>query len=454
MLDLKAAEFLCLIEAGLSEWEWAQKWLDEKKERRLVLIDPILPPVDHPRVKRREIESPLQIELLAKEIAWEAVFLKMEMIGGKGESYCLFRKELEKAHLAANLLLSDAADWGTFVARHAWMRKDRPVRQGLRLKDAFSNIPAIIVGAGPSLEENGHLLKALQDRALIFAGGSALNVLEKEPHFAASIDREAPYREFKRHPFSETPFCFQSRMNPENFSLVHGEAILFPDSHFQFLNEGQGFDGGWTVGTFLVSLATLMGCDPIVFIGMDYCYQEGRKYAASEATTAHPNLIETIDTNGTKVWTQPDWLMAKKWLEEWAFKHPAVRFIDATQGGLGFGLPIQTTALSEISFEKTADLKSIVYQAVSLLPFASPMEWESWKKSLERCGEISDRALFGEEDDFEEEWAYESLLLPLWRIWRHIFTRALESDPRPDKEKINRLLFFQQVIQEHLRAIE
>jgi hypothetical protein len=242
-------------------------------------------------------------------------------------------------------------------------------------------------------------------------------------------------------------------MNSENFSLVHGEAILFPDSHFQFLNEGEGFDGGWTVGTFLTALATFMGCDPIVFVGMDYCYQAGCKYAGGEGT-GQLNLVEATAKDGSKVWTQSDWLMAREWLEAWASKYPQRRFLNATEGGLGFGSSIQEMRLNELQFEKRVDLRQQVHNAVAALPFAAPMDWEGWKESLEKCGKAIECALFGGEEDLEEDRVYESLLLPLWRTWSPALIRALGSDPHPEKLKINQLLFFQQIIQEHLRAIE
>jgi 6-hydroxymethylpterin diphosphokinase MptE-like protein len=441
------------MDAGQEDWKWAKIWVAEKKERRLVLVDAPLPPKPHPQVSWKTIDSPLQIEKVAKEIAWEAVFLKMEVLGGKTEASRLFRKELEKAHLAANLLLSDAADWGCFLAKHAYLRRNRPVRDGMQLERAFQKIPALIVGAGPSLEKNGHLLRSFQDRALIFAGGAALHKIQAEPHFAAAVDKEAPTRDFKRHSFAETPFCFQSRMNPGNLTLVHGEAILFPDSHFRFLDEGERFDGGWTVGTFQLSLATLMGCDPIILVGMDYCYKSGRKYAGEEEKDP-ANLVEAMAADGTKVWTQPDWLLAKAWTEEWAKRHPEHRFFDATEGGIGFSFPIQPIELSKICLEKKMDLREIVHKAVMALPLVPTMDWDRWKKSLEKCGRIASGALFGEEEDFEGERAYETLLEPLWRTWSPVFHRALRWDPHPDKIKINRLLFFQQVIQEHLHAIE
>jgi len=146
--------------------------------------------------------------------------------------------------------------------------------------------------------------------------------------------------------------------------------------------------------------------------------------------------------------------MAKQWMEEWAAKYPALRFFNATEGGLGFGAPIRDIRLSEVVFEKRENLREQVHQAVQALPYQPPFDWEKWRESLERCAQISNNALFGGEENFEGEHAYESLLLPLWQTWQPVFARALEFDPHPDKVKINRLLFYNQVIQEHLHAIE
>lgn len=46
-----------------------------------------------------------------------------------------------------------------------------------RLFGHFSGVPAIICGAGPSLEKNRELLATLRNRALIFAGGTAMNAV-------------------------------------------------------------------------------------------------------------------------------------------------------------------------------------------------------------------------------------------------------------------------------------
>src|SRR6185503_9490810 len=48
---------------------------------------------------------------------------------------------------------------------------------GSALSGKFQGVPAIICGAGPSLGKNIELLKTLKDKALIFAGGTAMNAL-------------------------------------------------------------------------------------------------------------------------------------------------------------------------------------------------------------------------------------------------------------------------------------
>ncbi len=81
---------------------------------------------------------------------------------------------------------------------------------GNDLFNQFKHIPAIICGAGPSLKKNLSILKTLTDRALIFAGGSALNALTHQgliPHFGAGIDpNQAQYERIQKTHAYGIPF--------------------------------------------------------------------------------------------------------------------------------------------------------------------------------------------------------------------------------------------------------
>lgn len=396
------SEFICIIGFDLNLYKEALDWVDE--HRRVVFISTEDEVSSDSKVKIYHLESPLQIGLFARKIAWSAVFQKMEILGDGP-----IKEEIEQCSMAAHLILSEAADCWVQAVKNRESNRCQ-ARDGLRLKGAFEKIPAIIVGAGPSLEKNGHLLEKFKDKALIFAGGSALNVIGVAPHFAASIDATAPFME---HPFQTVPFCYQSRINPENLSHMLGEKLLFPDGSCEWINwmnNQEPFEGGWTVGNFLTALASFMGCAPIIFVGMDYAYKDGRKYARIEAEN---RSIQVGDE-----WTQKDWLMAAQWTEEMG---QGKQWINATEGGI---LNLEKKPLLEIlkMLERRGDLDALISSAIQALPFIRERE---------------------KSDKIEEK-----LLEPLWQIWKPIFDREVEKDPTQDIE-FHKQLFFQRVLQEH-----
>ena len=90
MIDLDQIDFVCVFGLSNDIYEEIRPWLDKSSQRRLVFVtenpnavetlrkksDSILLFQDT-RVKIYQIESPIQIELLAKKIAWQAVFLSI-----------------------------------------------------------------------------------------------------------------------------------------------------------------------------------------------------------------------------------------------------------------------------------------------------------------------------------------------------------------------------------------
>lgn len=311
----------------------------------------------------------------------------------------------------------------------------------------MAGTPAIIVGAGPSLEENQEALKAWKDKALILAAGSAIQVVDVEPDLAVAID---PHTPLLRRKFPDVPLCFQGRVHPDSLTRIKGEKFTFPDSHFAFeswLTGQESFNSGWTVGNAAVAMAVHLGCNPIILVGMDYCYRGKQKYATQKPSSLTTPLVATTNAKGEAVETQRDWLMAIQWMETFAAAHPETTFINATANGMAIGKPFSAKPLNEIEPKETG----VLAKWASAMNSASSVELPAtklteWKESLKRCKKQP-----------EGEIAFELLLEPLWQVWAPMFERELMADPQPlpltEKLKIQRTLFFQQIIEEHLRAL-
>lgn len=510
--NIENTDVLVIYGIGLGYfYQAALKWLSGAKSRYLVFIedDPVilasLPKTSSGKQllkdKRVEIffwENALSLEPLLKKIAWKFLFLRSSLIAlpsyehKKKEIFGAMQKEFSTIQHGVHLVASDFSDFGVKVFANIYsnLLQTKQVRQASSLKDCCRDIPAIIVGAGPSLQQNGHLLKNLNGKALIFAGGSALNVLDGlgiKPHIAGAIDKEAPLDVFKRQTFFEVPFFYQNRIFCENLLLASTERILVPDTGGYPLEKWissklglaeDSMDIGWNVANFLTSMAILMGCRPIVFVGMDLAFAGGKSYAEGSGLPQKPHddsLICVKDMHGKDVLTQRDWLMSAEWVGEVA-KREKGRFINCTEGGLGFGQEVPNVSLQNTlpNFRSQQDLDALIHQVLQQSPTALLQRekilfcMNEVEKSLKLCDFHSDQELremesyFAKQGDYEpsdgpflEEIAYTELLHPLWDIWKYIFIRELAQMGEEGQFKIrmNELLFYKQAIQEHLRVI-
>ncbi|HEC2743164.1 TPA: motility associated factor glycosyltransferase family protein [Campylobacter jejuni] len=146
-------------------------------------------------------------------------------------------------------------------------------------KNQFEN--AIVVSAGPSLAKQLPLLKAYQDKAVIFCADGALNMLEKEgiaPDYVLNIDFEdLPLRFFQNKENKLSLNVLSCATHP---SLVHfldnKSVILREDPLYQRfnLNDFGYIDTGTHVSHFSYTLALALGFKNIIMIGQDLAFDE------------------------------------------------------------------------------------------------------------------------------------------------------------------------------------
>lgn len=284
----------------------------------------------------------------------------------------------------------------------------------------FTGIPAIICGAGPSLVKNIDLIGTLKDRALIFAGGSALNALNAygiDPHFGLGVDpNPAQITRLVSNQAYETPFFYRTRMHFEALNLVHGDKIFVAKNGGHQISEwfeeklgisGSDIPPGHNVLNLSLSLAKYLGCNPILVAGADLAYSQGESYATGivnhpihdlkqDFRTKGPDdeLLRRNDIYGRPVDTTWKWVNESLWYYHVAQNNPALRIINVTEGGIGFPHIANMTLKEAVSLflPPPSDLLARVACAVhnSTLPSSASFENVSlaidiFVSSLKRC---------------------------------------------------------------------
>ncbi|MEI8365711.1 MAG: 6-hydroxymethylpterin diphosphokinase MptE-like protein [Parachlamydiaceae bacterium] len=253
----------------------------------------------------------------------------------------------------------------------------------------FHKVPAIICGAGPSLEKNLPHVRRLLDKALVFAGGSALNVLNSagfQPHFGLGIDpNPAQYTRMSQNQGYEVPFFYRNRMFHDAFEMIHGPRLYITgaggyDTATYFEEnlgiKGELLDEGHNVVNFCVEVANAMGCDPIIFVGMDLAFTGMREYAPGvieNASVKRSVILEIEDEDsraivkddlyGKPTYTLWKWVAESVWIGDFAQSHPNITMINCTEGGLGFpGVPNMPLKKASGKFlQKCYELKNRIH---------------------------------------------------------------------------------------------
>jgi hypothetical protein len=158
----------------------------------------------------------------------------------------------------------------------------------VHLIDRFKNKPAVIVSAGPSLEKNMHLLKELEDRALVIAVDTATRPLLEagiKPHVVVTGDpQEANARHLRNVSAPDTYLIAEPQSPITSVRDWDGPKFIctFHDNMMQWIDRVIGNRGRvlvWgSVAVMAYDVAVKVGADPIVFVGQDLSFPGGRTY--------------------------------------------------------------------------------------------------------------------------------------------------------------------------------
>ncbi|EHB9806057.1 motility associated factor glycosyltransferase family protein [Campylobacter jejuni] len=214
-------------------------------------------------------------------------------------------------------------------------------------KNKFDN--AIVVSAGPSLAKQLPLLKAYQDKAVIFCADGALSMLEKEgivPDYVTNLDySDWPIKFFQN---KENKTSLNVLSCATHLSLVHfldnKSVVLRDDPLYQRfnLNDFGYIDTGTHVSHFSYTLALALGFKNIIMIGQDLAFdEEGNSHSKgfsygeqfSEETIVPTLQVQAYGGKG-EVLTHITWNDYRIKLEYlFACNEQKAKFYNATEGG-------------------------------------------------------------------------------------------------------------------------
>ncbi|EMZ3262631.1 motility associated factor glycosyltransferase family protein [Campylobacter jejuni] len=217
-------------------------------------------------------------------------------------------------------------------------------------KNKFDN--AIVVSAGPSLAKQLSLLKAYQDKAVIFCADGALSMLEKEgivPDYVTNLDFTDLAMKFfqNKENLKQSIIALECATHPnivrslnaENCMIVLRNKALYQRFN---LNDFGYIDTGTHVSHFSYTLALALGFKNIIMIGQDLAFdEEGNSHSKGfdfgEKFSGEENIDKLkVPAYGGKgeVLTHITWNDYRIKLEYlFACNDQKAKFYNATEGG-------------------------------------------------------------------------------------------------------------------------
>lgn len=212
-----------------------------------------------------------------------------------------------------------------------------------RLAGKYPHRPAIVVAAGPSLDQNADELRSIKGRALLLVVDTAarkLCSLGISPDVVIISDPKRASLEHFTDLDTQLPLAFLPSASWQVLDHHRGKKWLaYPHADplaremQRILPRGQVWVAG-TVSYFALELARLLAADPVIFVGLDLALTDGRShYSTARSAPAGPDRLVVDSIDGGKVETTGSLDRFRRAIELHIETEANVRFIDATEGG-------------------------------------------------------------------------------------------------------------------------
>lgn len=177
----------------------------------------------------------------------------------------------------------------------------------------FTDIPFILIGAGPSLDESIEFLKEVQNRAIIVTSNSPFRKLINsgiKPHLVVTADPLSPTAKgFQGVDISDVPLACPFSAYPEIVEKFSGNIISWctfnpiVDALKEQLGERKGtpiMEQG-TVSGCVLDISRILGCKKVLFVGQDMCVRDDGRYYTDDSFYADTGAHYTSKSGGQRL---------------------------------------------------------------------------------------------------------------------------------------------------------
>lgn len=277
----------------------------------------------------------------------------------KGELLPVAKEITEIVYDAAKqvyLSLGCASD--TFFRWEQTLRNIDNIKTSFQIKSLFNkfkDMPAIVVGGGPSVEDfiTSHKKYDLNNRAIIIACDAALPRLLKEgirPHLVTRCERKLSqiFSGVTKDQTKDVFYAAYPWTPPEFFDLFEDKIMLFRGNG---ICTWSGFqpgevNGGVSAANAALEIAYLLGVKEIYTTGIDLCFIDDKSHVAGtevefDIEASKPKWFKIVNNEGAEVTTIPVWFRC---LNE--YNHAVLKHVDLK-------IPFYNTSIKGAKIEGT-----------------------------------------------------------------------------------------------------
>lgn len=278
------------------------------------------------------------------------------------------------------------------------------------LKKIFpKNIPVILIGAGPSLENEVEVLRAAKGKAFLFAADSALSFLLRNnviPDAYICIEATKPMSFFREEEAREIPLFAKVDSTHQLLDVHRGPKIFghdmgFPQTVYQEYDVPQSeYRYGSNGMTALFSICDEMGVETVIFVGQDMCFGANKHSHAGARNEGYVKnkLFLRENNQGEMVQSRADWSELIDWYEN-AIMDCSMRHVINTsfQGVRIRGTDVMSLkdALEQYGKENDTDFSELVSRANRTFDQARPFDIKAFycrcREELKQLEEVTDR---------------------------------------------------------------